>query len=91
MRLGVNEKGDERVRVVEDLVAGLSGWDRGPLSLIHELREMLKSIIDHGTEIDSGGGDGMADLWAKVQGIEYYMTVRRSNAQLMKDGKPIPE
>lgn len=58
------DNGDKRVRIVHDLVP--SNWDSGPLSLAHEIRQMLKSIVDVGTNIDSGGGDGIADLWPKV-------------------------
>ena len=52
--------GDKRVKMVHDLIP--DDWDRGPLGLAHELREFLKSIVDEGTNIDSGGGDGIADM-----------------------------
>ena len=52
--------GDRRVKIVHDLIP--PEWDKVPLSLAHELREFLKSIVDEGTNIDSGGGDGVTLL-----------------------------
>ena len=66
--------GDKRVKMVHDLIP--DDWDRGPLGLAHELREFLKSIVDEGTNIDSGGGDGIADLWPKIGGIEYHIAIK---------------
>lgn len=64
---------DKRVRIIHDLVP--ADWDQGPLSLAHELRQMLKSVVDAGTNIDSGGGDGIADLWPIIGGVEYYIQI----------------
>lgn len=61
-------------------------WDKAPLILAHEIRAFLMSVKDEGTGIDSGGGDGDADLWVKVQGVEYYINIRKSNTQLLKEG-----
>ena len=65
--------GDKRVKTVHDLIP--PDWDKGPISLAHELREFLKSVVDEGTNIDSGGGDGVADLWPKIGGIEYHIAI----------------
>jgi hypothetical protein len=46
---------------------------------------LLKNVIDSGTSIDTGGGRDSADLWAKIGGVEYYMTVRKSNNQLASE------
>lgn len=54
-------------------------------SLRDEIRELLTSVRDHGTSSDGGGGMGQADLWVTVQGVEYFITVRKSNSQLRKD------
>lgn len=70
------DDGDKRVRTVESLIP--AEWDRKPLSLAHELRNMLKSVADEGTHIDSAGGDGCADLWVTVQGVEYYIAIKPS-------------
>jgi hypothetical protein len=76
-----HEEGDKRVQIVHDLIP--PEWDKGPLSLAHELRQMLKGIVDEGTNIDSGGGDGMADVWATIGGREYYISITAK-------GKPAP-
>lgn len=71
-----HEDSDRRVRLVHELVP--ASWEKGPLLLAHEIREFLKSVVDHGSNIDSGGGDGVADLWAKVGGVEYHISIKRS-------------
>ncbi len=71
--MGGYEEDDKRVRIVHDLIP--SSWDKGPLILAHELRQMLKSIVDVGTGIDSGGGDGLADLHPVIGGIEYHIQI----------------
>lgn len=65
-------------------------WDQRPMSLAGEVRKFLASIKDAGTSIDSGGGDGSADLWVTVDGVEYFISMRRSNRQLAREGKPVP-
>lgn len=74
-----HEQGDKQVKIVHDLIP--PEWDKGPLSLAHEIRQFLKSVADEGTSIDSGGGDGCADLWVQIGGIEYYIAIARSKAQ----------
>lgn len=69
---------DKRVQQVHDLIP--PEWDKGPLSLAHELRTMLKSVVDAGTNIDSGGGDGIADLWPTVSGVEYHIAISRAKS-----------
>lgn len=73
-----HEQGDKQVRIVHELMP--ANWDKGPMSLAHEIRNLLKPVVDEGTGIDSGGGDGMADLWATVDGVEYYIAIKRSKA-----------
>ena len=86
-----DDPAQKRITESENVVAGL-GWDTGARSLMNEVRIfLLSSVADAGTNIDSGGGDGDADLWVKVGGIEYYVNFRKSNNQLAKEGKPIPE
>ena len=70
-------------------VAGLMpvGWDRRAFGLASEVRGFLRSIADEGTAIDSGGGDGTGDLWVTVQGVEYFVSIRKSNKQLAREGK----
>jgi hypothetical protein len=64
----------QRARIVQKLVP--QAWDRGPISLAHEIRNMLKAMVDEGTQIDSCGGDGVADLWPTIGGVEYHIQIR---------------
>lgn len=59
-------------------------WDKSPFGLAGEVRRFLGSVADQGTAIDSGSGDGIADLWVTVQGVEYFISVRRSNRQKLR-------
>ena len=74
-----HDQGDKQVKIVHDLIP--ESWDKGPLSLAHEIRNFLKSVVDENTGIDSGGGDGMADLHATIDGIEYHIAIQRSLKQ----------
>lgn len=80
------KKSDKRHHQVAHLRP--ADWDNRPAGLADELRAFLKSVKDEKTEIDSGSGDGHADLWVTVQGIEYFVSVRKSNKQLAKEGRP---
>lgn len=66
------EDGDRLVRKLHDHIAN---WNKNPLSLAHELQEFLKSVVDAGTYIDSGFGDGCADLWPVIDGVEYHIAI----------------
>ena len=55
------------------------------VTMAHELVALLEPIKDHGTEIDTGGGMGEADLWVKIGGVEWFITVRKSNNQIAKE------
>lgn len=79
---------DNKIRILHDLIP--PDWDQKPIGLAHEIRGFLLSVKDEGTEIDSGTADGSADLWVTVQGIEYYVNIKRSNGQLAKEGKLPP-
>jgi len=79
---------EKRHRMVADIMP--SEWDRTAFGLASEMRRFLESVKDQGTHIDSGGGDGTGDLWVTVQGVEYFITVRKSNNQLSKEGKEMP-
>lgn len=81
-------KSDKRHAQVADLMP--SEWDRRPFGLASELRQFLSTIKDVDTSIDSGGSDGAGDLWVTVQGVEYFITIRKSNKQLIQEGKLLP-
>jgi hypothetical protein len=79
---------NERIRAMNDMIP--SDWDRKPLGIAHEIRGFLASVKDQGTEIDSGMDATSGDLWVTIQGVEFFITIRRSNKQLKKDGKLLP-
>jgi hypothetical protein len=90
-----NEREEER-RVM-DIAA--TQWDAAPYSVALEIKRFLANQTDEGTSIDSGTGllwpqgapepiegHAEADLHAKIGGVEFYITVRKSNAQLLTEG-----
>lgn len=73
---------DEKQRVQEvRSLAQFAGWDTAHFDVSNVIRALLKSIIDQGTAIDSGGGPESSDLWFTIGGVEYYLNVRRSNKE----------
>ena len=34
------------------------------------------ALIDQGSYIDGGGGDGIADLWPTIGGVEYHIHIK---------------
>lgn len=62
-------------------------WDSAPFTMAGEIRDLLKPKIDHGTCIDSGCGNGCADLWFTIGGIEFYLALSRSKRQIGIDSK----
>lgn len=85
----MSDKSDKRHTIVAGMLP--ADWDQKPFGLAGEIRAFLGSVKDEGTEIDSGSGDGCADLWVTVQGVEYFISVRKSNKQLVREGKlPTP-
>jgi len=81
---GMTEENNKRVAEVVRLLP--TEWDGTPYSLALEIREFLQTIVDTDTHIDSGTGDGNADLWATIQGVEFYINIRKSNSQLLSEG-----
>jgi hypothetical protein len=51
-------------------------YPQGARGVVDLIREMLRSQVDHGTSMDTGGGFGSADLWLTVDGVEYYVSVK---------------
>lgn len=85
----MSTESDKRHVVVASILP--AEWDQKPFGLASEIRAFLAAAKDEGTEIDSGSGDGCADLWVTVQGVEYFISVRKSNKQLVREGKlPAP-
>ena len=78
---------ERRKRVAQMMETLPEGWDRAPLSLAEEIAGFLANVKDEGTHIDSGTDGQSGDLWVTVQGVEYWVNVRKSNNQLVKEGK----
>lgn len=60
---------------------GLDDIDAGPIVSADELLEAANTVCGLlgdgiGGSIDSGIGMGSADIWFKLNGVEYYMTLR---------------
>jgi hypothetical protein len=53
------------------------GW------LLYEFLE--QTVVDAGTKVDTGCGLGSFDLWAKVNGREYYIEIKPSGNQIAAD------
>ena len=74
----------KRTAIANDIAFGMPGWDNRPRSFMLELRELLRSVKDEGSAIDSGGGDGTGDMWVTVGGVEYYIRVTVSKVHVSK-------
>lgn len=79
----MTDDSDKRHTIMHGMIP--AEWDRKPAGIASEIREFLKSIKDEGTNIDSGGMDGCADLWVTVQDVEYHIGIQKSKAQLAKE------
>jgi hypothetical protein len=61
-----------------DVQVDLSKMDypKGAAQVRDLIREILKSQVDHGSPMDTGGGMGGADLWASFGGVEFVICVK---------------
>ena len=66
---------EKRARAMLDITP--TNWDNVPISLIQELRRHVEAIVDANTSIDSGGGDGFADMSLEIGGRRYLLMVER--------------
>ena len=83
---------DQRDRTKEVMHIGMvEGFDMRAYSLAIEIKEFLRTIADEGTGIDTGTFAREADIDVTIGGVEYYITVRPSNVQLLKEGVPREE
>ena len=79
---------EKSIRWLHDVIP--PDWDKRPISLVHEIMRFLENVKDEGTSIDSGTDGESGDLWVKIQGVEYWINIRKSNNQLVKEGKLPP-
>lgn len=81
----MSDNSKDQERSVFD-TATSAGFDMRPYSVVMELKRVLAALADHGTSMDSGTSARSADLWITIGGIEYFINVRPSNNQLIKEG-----
>ena len=73
------------VRMGHDFGMDRDSLDAGAIG--KEIRAKIEaSMVDEGTSVDFEFGMGEACLWFKVGGVEWFLTVRKSNYQKAKDG-----
>ena len=84
----MDQQRQEQVKQMLDTIP--PEWDKRPVLLAEEISSFLESIKDEGTGIDSGTDGNSGDLWLTVQGVEYWINIRKSNNQLVKEGKLPP-
>lgn len=70
-----NEKDQERIVHVLGTANNLASEC---YSVALEIKRLMGAMIDADTFIDSGMGSEAADLWAKIGGVEYLITVKKN-------------
>lgn len=74
----------DRRRILHELAP--EQWDTAPLTIAQELRDMIvQALGDADKGCDSGGGDGIADLWPWIGGREYHIQIKPSLAQTKRE------
>jgi hypothetical protein len=58
-------------------------WPDQDLGAFEKLHQTLADMS--GSTVDRGIGVASADFWVTIDGVEYFVTVRRSNNQIAKD------
>jgi hypothetical protein len=48
-----------------------------------KIRDALQDVAE--SEIDTGGGLGTRDFWVRINGVEWVISMRRSDRQLAID------
>ncbi len=61
------------------------GWAKSTTDVRDKLRDLLTTVKDGATPIDSGGGVGGTHLWVTIGGVEYFIEIKRSNGQRLLD------
>ena len=70
------------------MVFDLAGTDKVDAEAYRTIAQALREIADD--RIDTGAALGIgADYWISISGIEYFITVKRSKKQRVKDGTDI--
>jgi len=70
------------------MVFDLAGTNKIDAEAYRTIAQALRAIADD--RIDTGAALGMgADFWVSIAGTEYFITVKRSKKQRIKDGTDI--
>jgi hypothetical protein len=67
-----------RIRALLDAIP--AGWDLRPITLVQEIRTLIKPLTDEGSSMDTGTANGEADMWFTVGGAEFLMTIKSPKA-----------
>lgn len=59
---------------------------RNAVNLADYIKGHLESVKDEGSHIDTGGGMGERDMWVKVEGREFLVTVKECMRKCLADG-----
>jgi hypothetical protein len=78
---------DEKDKQVFDIAAG-ADFDTRAYTLALELKKLLGPLVDEGTNIDAGTGNGFADLWPKLGGVEFHIAITLSRSQQEQEAPP---
>lgn len=70
----------ERRKIMAEMLQSFPDLaESGTIALGYMLRDiLLHQIADDGTTVDTGAGMGEFDLWVKMDGREYVVTVKPS-------------
>lgn len=80
------DKAERRKRMAEMLAANPNLAPRGATEIGYLLRDFLESAVaDADTSVDTGAGLGSFDIWATVDGQEFYINVKKSGNQIAKE------
>lgn len=74
----MSESEKRRAIMAQSLAANPGLVPKGCIEIGYLLCEYLESAVaDEGTAVDTGAGLGSFDLWVKVGGEEYYISVKK--------------
>jgi hypothetical protein len=71
------------MRKVENMMP--EQWDKSAWQVARLIEQHLSPLTDPGTPKDSGGGDGIANLWMTFGGVEFFITVEKSSNQKRRE------
>jgi len=61
--------------------------DAKTLRVSSYVRNALEIVKDERTAIDTGGGEFVRDLWVKIEGDEFFITITNKTKTVCHDGE----